>query len=418
MSHGVRYAHFRALYFVGQMPIGFYLPFFVLHLRDEVGLTPLQISYVFSIGGLVMLLFQQAWGYAADVWFSKRTLLILTTVGSGLLFAVLGGIRDFSALISIYFFYTVLSTPVFQLQHALLFTHEGSHHRFGGIRAYGSLGFVVANMAAGIVADRFTGGRVWFVFPAYLATAIVAALIAARLPERRHVNPHRPTFVAVQTFFMRRPEVALFLLMVFFYQAAHTLSYALQGLLMAGLGADNRTIAMSYSLAAVLEIPVFFAANRLIRRFGEMRLMAAAAATQAVRWVLVWAADTPQQIVMISALHAITFGVFFACAVSYMNTHAGPYYKASAQTLLALVYFGMASLIGNLAGGQVMSGGILASFASRAAAWIGLPDHGDLANLYLFSAFLAVLALVLAIAHLALERREPHAGASVGAHPD
>ena len=204
---------------------------------------------------------------------------------------------------------------------------------------------------------------------------------------------------------MRQPSVVLFLLMTFFYQAGHSLSYSLQALLMAGLGADNRMIAASYSLAALLEIPVFFAANRLIRRFGETRLMAVAALVQTVRWILVWAASAAGQIVLISAMHAVTFGVFFACAVSYMNTLAGRYYKASAQTLFALVYFGLASFTGNLAGGQVMHGGILASAVSNAVRATGLPDRGDLPNLYLFSALLAAVAFLLALVHLVVVRR-------------
>jgi PPP family 3-phenylpropionic acid transporter len=325
------------------------------------------------------------------------------------MFWFIGNLRSLPAIIAAVFLFNSISTPILQLLHGFLFMHQDSERWFGTLRAYGSLGFVVMNLAVGIVADRFTGGQMGFIFPLYATVSLGAAAWMALLPEKVVPQGKRPTFFQVQKFFLGRREVAFFLVVVVFYQAAHSLSYAFQSVLMVGMGADMRLVAFSYSLAALLELPVFFAANRLITRFGEVRLIVFAAAVQAVRWLLVWGAGDPTQIILISTLHSVTFGVFYAASISYMNKHAGLHLKASAQTLFALVYFGVASMTGNLVGGQVTRGGVLeGAMTAFVTGWLHLPDRGSLGNLYILSSMVAVAACLLGLVLLRWEKRLHH----------
>jgi MFS family permease len=196
----------------------------------------------------------------------------------------------------------------------------------------------------------------------------------------------------------------LFLLITFLYQAAHAPSYLLQAVLMSNMGADRATIAYSYSVAAILELPVFFLAGKLIARVGEHVLLIFCCAVQSARWLLVWSCTTPHEVIATSMLHCITFGVYFAAAVTYMNHHAGPHLKASAQTLYALVYQGFAAVAGNAIGSQAVSGGWLAPFTRGVARALRFSERGDLHNLYVACSVVAALAGVLAIVLLRMER--------------
>ncbi len=413
-----RYLWFRLVFLVMQMPVGITLPYFYLHLRYGVGLSPRDISFITMISGVAIVLTQQLWGYVADVRISKRTLILFNSLASGAAFVVVGQLKSLPALVAVMFVFQILNTPIIQLLHGFLFQHEGSEHRFGLLRAYGSLGFVIVNVLTGLAADLLFPGNRGFIFPVFGLLTVAGAAMLFLLPDHptaAHPSSRRPTFLEVQRFFLSRPEVSWFLAVLFFYQAAHSLSYAFQGLLMTELGAENTLVGLSYSWAALLEIPVFFAANRLIGRFGELRIIVFGCLVQAARWVLVWAATSPGQIIATSTLHCITFATFYASAVSYMNRFAGPHYKASAQTLLGLLYFGLANLFGNLAGGQVVGSGAV----SRGVAWVvrevlHLPDRGPLRNLYLFSSALALVAFVLAVG---LVIRNPGGQAARRDHP-
>lgn len=207
-------------------------------------------------------------------------------------------------------------------------------------------------------------------------------------------------------FFLARPEVLFFLLVALVYQMGHALSNYLLPLLLVEMNAGNPAIGLNTALGALLEVPVLFLSVPLIRRFGETRLIAFAAAMQCLRWMLVWNATQPSHVVLASLLHGITFGIFFACSAYYMNRKAGLHFKSSAQALSALVVSGAAVMLGNLLCSLIAPGGI---FARQAATFITgtlhLPDHGAMRNLYLVCALLAMVSGFLALIHIGIDRR-------------
>jgi PPP family 3-phenylpropionic acid transporter len=389
---------FRAMFFLTQVPLGIQLPFFVLFLKYTLHMSDSDVGFFTALSGLAILLFQQPWGYAADVLFPKRTLLTVNLVVSGALFYLLGMIRSHPTLLLVYFLFQIFSTPIIQLLLGLLFAHHGSGRWFGTLRAYASLGFIVANIAVAVVADKITKGNLHFIFPFYLFTNLLCAAVLWWLPESPVKMREQTGFWKVQRFFLSQPAVRWFLLTIGIYQLGHSLSYSLQSVLMVELGADMRLVSTSYSLAALFELPVFFLSHRLIARFGEERLIAFAAAVQAVRWLLVWHTNSAWFIVMISCLHCVTFGLFYAAAVSYINSHAPRELKSSAQTLFALVYSGLASLLSNLLGSLIVRGGYLEEPLHRLVSLL-LPAAlaTPLRTLYLFSSLCAALSFLCAL---------------------
>jgi PPP family 3-phenylpropionic acid transporter len=396
---------FRTLFFCVYATIGVMYPFLVLHLKTGVGLNDRDVTLLCSLSGVTVILFQQMWGYAADVLVSKKWLIALTCIGSGLLFFAIGQLTRQWSIACVMFAFYALFTSVTQVVNGFLFAHRDSEKYFGVLRAWGSLGYVVANILVGVYADQFTAGKLTFIFPAFLFLSVASFLFVLPIPEARRQPADRLTFWQVQHHFLHRPEMLLFLLITFLYQAAHAPSYLLQAVLMSDMGADRATIAYSYSLAAVLELPVFFLAARLIRRIGVHWLLVFCCLVQSLRWLLVWSCSNPAEIIATSLLHCITFGVYFAAAVSFMNHHAGPHLKASAQTLYALVYQGFAAVAGNAIGSQAVSHGWL----SPATRWLAtrvyrVADRGDLPNLYLACSTIAGLSVLLALALRQLDK--------------
>jgi PPP family 3-phenylpropionic acid transporter len=406
MSNRTRYLLFRLLYFVVQMPIGIAVPFFVLYLRNEMHFDARQISLITGITGVTIILFQQVWGYVADLAVSRRKLLVFNSLGAGIAFYAIGASSTLGQVFVLTFIYSILATPILQFVNGFLFTFPDGPSRFGGVRAYASLGFIVANLVTGIIADHWTHGRLHFLFPAFWACSAAAGLIVLLIPGNAAAPKKHHTFLEVQAHFLGKPEVAIFLGGTFFYQAAHSLSYAYQSFVMQDMGADMRMVSISYIIGPLLEIPVFFAANFILKRFGEVRLMIFAALVQACRWMLVWAARTPEDVILVSISHCITFGVFYACAVSFMNRHAGEHFKASAQTMYALVYLGFAGVFGNYVGGQVISGGALAGAMNYFVnSILHLPDRGGIRNLYVFCSAMAAISALIFLVLLMKEKR-------------
>jgi PPP family 3-phenylpropionic acid transporter len=385
------------MFFLSHVPVGITLPFLSIYWKETLGLSEREIGHIYTLNAITMIIVQQVWGYLADVVFTRKRLLVVNCCLSGLAFMAAGFATTYYQVVGALFLFTLASCSLSQTLHGLLLAFEDGHQRFGSLRALSSLGFVCANMLVGFIATVLFPGYLWFLFPAMAGSYLLQALVGSGLRENHqihHEDRPRPTFLSVQKHFLGRPDAVWFLIFVFVYNSAHGLSYSFQGFLLKDLGASNSFTAACYSLAAVLELPVFFASTYLVRRIGVPQILGVCAIIQSVRWYLVWAAESKWQILALSTTHCLTFGLFFAATVHAINEFAGPWYKASAQTLLSLVGMGLSSVFGNIIGSEINRGGFLQKPVEQFVVWVGLADLGPLHNLYLFCSALAALSLV------------------------
>jgi PPP family 3-phenylpropionic acid transporter len=399
------------MFFLSHVPIGITLPFMGVYWRETIGLSEREIGLIFTVNALTMISVTQIWGYLADVVFSRKRLLIFNCVATGLLIYTLVWASTFWSILVLMFFITITSCALSQTLHGLLLSFEDGHERFGGLRALSSLGFVVANMAVGALAtsDRFP--TLAFIFPLLLAAYFVQAIVALALRDKRQVHSPeipRPRFIEVQKHFLAKPDIVLLLVFIFLYNAAHGLSYTFQVFVLTELGASNDFVAMCYSFAAILELPIFFASGWLIARMGIPFILALCALIQSARWFLVWGADSKWDILWLSTSHCLTFGLFFAATVHALNHAGGVRYKASAQTLLSLVGMGLAAVFGNYLGSEINAGGWLSEPVSQLVQRLGLEDRGPLRNLYLCSGSLAAVSLVILVPYIHYRTKTGH----------
>jgi len=341
------YVFFYLIYFG---TIGIMYPYLAMQL-ESVGLSREQVTWLFTAVPIAALVGQQMWGYLADLVFTKRQLMMVFSALSGLTFYLLRFSRDPVVLFALFLLWQFVALPQMQLVASLVFSNRRCAEHFSFIRAFGSLGFVVTNFYMGWLI-KFSSFSI--IFPFYLGYSLLTLLLVFFIRDDSSRPERRPDFWTVQRQFLRRPGVKTFLLLVFLYESVHKVATLFQTFLIVDLGGDATMVGWCFSVGALVEIPVFFMADRLFARWGEVRVMVVCAFMQILRWVLVANASSPWVIVATSPFHAVTFGLFYAASVTYMNHQAGYQLKASAQTLLGVVYIGLAGLNGFLAGGWLV----------------------------------------------------------------
>src|SRR5262249_50884743 len=108
-------------------------------------------------------------------------------------------------------------------------------------------------------------------------------------------------------------------------------------------------------------------------------------AASSVRWMGMAAVDRSTFIILLSLLHAFTFGAFYIASVSHVASRTPPRLRASGQGLFVSVTFGIGGLLGSLISrlGYDALGGhrlfAVAGLVELAAAWLILrikPDPG------------------------------------------
>ncbi len=224
---------------------------------------------------------------------------------------------------------------------------------YGGVRLWGSAGFIAAAFAAGTLADRWSKAAVpW----GLVATSAAAALTAWRLgaaPRPRAARYWRQwgrvlggrawRGLLVVAFLNRLAAMAP---LVFFSVYLHDAGYS------------NRFVAAFSSVGVLAEIAFFgLAARPLAARLGHRRLLAVATLTTGLRWALMGVVRAPWAMLAVQTLHALTFGAYQYAMVHIVDRTAPPALQASAQSAAGAVGFGLGGMVAALAGGWLYDAG-------------------------------------------------------------
>jgi PPP family 3-phenylpropionic acid transporter len=263
-----------------------------------------------------------------------------------------------------------------------------SSHSYARTRLWGSIGFVVTAQGLGLLlaarGERPADRAMPF---AYLACVAGFALLAQALPPVE-AHPERPRWR--DALLLLRDLRLLFVLGIC---AVHWVALApyhlLFGVLVRDLGLSSSVTGAGLAAGVLAEMLALLAFPWLLRRFSIRALFGAAFAASAVRWALLSRTQGAFSLIALQLLHALSFGVFWGCAVEAMQRTVPVRLRASGQALFsALVFFG-----GN-AVGYALSGA-------------GYGRLGSAAPLYAFAAAAELLALLLLL--LPLSPEEPRA---------
>lgn len=113
----------------------------------------------------------------------------------------------------------------------------------------------------------------------------------------------------------------------------------------------------------------FFAISaRLLQRWSEIRLITWATGLYTVRFLLCALAPSAEWVVFLQLVQGATFAVLYTATIQHSYRIIPEEWRATGQTVLAVLFFGISGIIGSVAGGwvfQQFGGGAL--YAAMAA---------------------------------------------------
>lgn len=118
------------------------------------------------------------------------------------------------------------------------------------------------------------------------------------------------------------------------------------------LGISN--VSGMYALSALVEMPVFYYAGHLIRRFGLRRMFLTSFTAIVVRLLLYAVFPSRPAIIVAQLLHGFTFALFHATAVRYVSRIAGRRHIGVGMTIYSALGNGLALFFGSLIGGYII----------------------------------------------------------------
>ena len=347
-SDSPTYRRLAAIYFAYFAFIGAFSPYFALYLQS-VGQAAWQIGLLLSLMQLMRTMAPFAWATLADRHGWRARLLQATLAAALAAYAGLFLTADFAGLFVVLAVFAFFSSATMPLVESITLTSlRGRIERYGGIRLWGSLGFIAAVLGAGWLLDRVAiANLLWMLVLPLLATLLCACSL--RDAPRREQVQHEPIWPHAV-----RPEVVVVLTANVLMNAAHGPLYAFYSIYLAEAGYSKAAIGVLWSLGVVAEIAVFLAAPRWMTRFAAHDVLAASVALAVVRFALIgWGVASPTLLVIAQLMHAATFGACHMASLALVNRwFTGPR-QVRGQALYLSLAFGAGGFLGAAASGAL-----------------------------------------------------------------
>ncbi|MCF0261076.1 MAG: MFS transporter, partial [Erysipelotrichaceae bacterium] len=153
---------------------------------------------------------------------------------------------------------------------------------------------------------------------------------------------------------LRYPVYSLILLgFALVFAAAAALATYLINIIHAHGGSDSLYGIAVFCMAAS-EMPVMAASDKLIKRFGSMKLIAAAGIFYVLRNTLIAASPNLGILLLGMAFQGVSFGLMTAVITVYVSQNLKKSDQVMGQTMICLMTTGVGSTIGNVLGGWMI----------------------------------------------------------------
>ncbi|MGO4275601.1 MFS transporter, partial [Paenibacillus sp. TAF58] len=218
---------------------------------------------------------------------------------------------------------------------------------YGSVRLWGSIGFSGVALISGLLLGELGGVANIPYF--YWALWIFPFLLLAFVKDEKG-SGQRITLSAIGAIFKNK-SFLWFMVMVLMISIPHRMNDALLGLYLNKLGATDSMVSWAWAIAACTEIPVFAYINRYIHRYHELTILGLVSVLYTMRWLLYMLFSDPWVLIGLQTTHMVTFAVLWIVAVQYVVRLLPEQFGSTGQSILAMVFMGLAGIIGGSVGG-------------------------------------------------------------------
>jgi PPP family 3-phenylpropionic acid transporter len=330
---------------------GAFTPYWGLYLQS-LEFTAFQISVLMSLMQVARIFAPNAWGWLADHTGKRIAMVQLAALLSLVCYLGVFVAENFwwmFAVIALTNLFWSASSP---LVEAITLGHLGAgSERYGRIRLWGSLGFIVIAIILGYVLD-YVPVRVllW----ATLGITVGILLCACRIPVSQVVA--HPTDDHSVWHILRRPEVALFLLACFCMAAAHGAYYTFYSIFLVDHGYSKSVVGWLWALGVISEMFAFLWMPRLFARFGLRRILLASFALATLRFFVIgWGVNVVELVILAQILHAASFASYHSAAVALVHQMFRGRHQVKGQGIYTSVSYGLGGTLGGVLSGYTWS---------------------------------------------------------------
>lgn len=326
------------VFYAGQAMYNTYLNLFL----TDSGFQKTQIGLLQSVATVVLVLIQPLWGVLSDKSKSKNQIigfLVITTAIVCLSFYAFSTALWLSICVMLFsvFFY-----PAMTLQdNYTLELLEDSKWDFGNIRLGGTLGYafcaaIVGYIIKTVFSSQAGESQYKNIFWMMACFFLFAGVMYFFLPK---VEGHRKQKEKVKyTVLLKdKPLVCMLIFNITYFVGTAFFFQFYPIYFHEDLGASSQMVGMLSFASAMSEIPFFWYAYKIEKKFGVEKVMLFAGLATALRWFLLFFVSNHYLILLINMLSGCGYVGFSYCLIKYINDNVPKSMKATAQSLNAIL---------------------------------------------------------------------------------
>ncbi len=357
ISFGWTLGSFYAFYFA---ILGAVIPYMALYF-ESIGFTPSQIGILMSTLLITKVIAPNFWGLILDKQSLKhpslqaKTLTIALSICC-LMFLWLNFTEHFWVIAVLMFAYSFFWNAVLPQMETVVYNFLGEkRHRYGKIRVWGSIGFILSVTCLGWLIDNY-GINVLLPF----ITVIFAALALHGIFIGRAAAPSSLLASsgsnASKFQHLMSPTIIMVLVLGAIGQMTHAPFYTFFSIYLESYGYSKTLIGWLWALGVISEVAVFLFAHHLLAKFNIFKLLLVCFAVTSIRWwMLSKFPDSLILLILTQTLHAISFGLYHSTSSQLINAQFKGQYQVRGQALYSSITFGVGGSIGTLASGYLWS---------------------------------------------------------------
>lgn len=341
-----------AFYFFYFCALGAFMPYWGPWLRS-VGQDALAIGLLTAAVQFSKVLAPNVWG-----WLLHHTSMRWLIRGGGLaaalsfllLFWAEGYFWALLLITLLFSFFWAATLPL--VDNISMAWAERQGRRYGRIRLWGSIGFIVLSLGMGILVSlwglrSFLPGIAVFLF----LTWWVSRFLPFASDPQSTTEQKLPAFLPE----LRDFRLWFFLAAGILEQASHGVYYAFYSIYVEAHGHNSSTVGLLWALAVVAEVLFFWFGDRILHRWGTMTVFVSAFLLTALRWVVIALWPGFVWIVLVQTLHAASYAAFHLAAIHWVFARFPQALRARGMALYASLVYGLGGGIGALAAGWAWS---------------------------------------------------------------
>ena len=352
-SQGLSKSHytFAIFFFVYYGFLGLVTPYLSLYFYD-IGFDAIQIALLMSMLQITRIVGPFAWGWLADHRQDRIGIMRITSIATTIIFTGIFFSNNFVILMIWMFILNSVSSSLTPLGEAAtlhaLSKENAFESKYGRLRLWGSLGFMVTVLLGGYWFDKF--GVMTLPWLGLVALVLVTVL-AWRLWEPP-IEGHEPKRGQIRST-LKQKGVLYFFSSSFWMVFAHASLYVFYSLYLEKLGYEKSVIGLFWMLGVGAEVIYFYFQNVAFKKFPAQKIIAITCMIGFVRFLAIAYLPYFWPLLIGQVLHAFTFAAHHSASIKYMQGWFQSGMQARGQALYTSVSYGLGGTIGGLAAGWV-----------------------------------------------------------------